>query len=424
MSDAQAHAPGAASPEDGNAPAPRDSLPLSRKVLFIGIIWVALVLLFELGARIVFFVRDDFNPYYLKFGFIPEVEYTSSDRDGYAKFRPNAARHQKLGPETISIRINGNGFRSDYDFAAPKPAGVFRIAALGASSTFGYSNRDHETYPYQLERLLREAYPDLTIEVLNLGIPEARLENLVALARTEFPGLQPDVVTLYSGANNATRDKPRDEAGVVYRVKDWFAFHSVAWSALHPLLLNVYYRVVKTFNRNVAGAPNLGIPVQLTPEQVERLRGSLRGSYRAQVETLADYVDSIGATLVPITQGYTLYKMERFRLREGGWRTYAGEVAFVDSMMARDGGLLAPHATMLIHNDLMNELRDLAADRGLPLVEGIAVLDDGREHMMASWVHVTPPGNGRLAAAIQDVLAADGLLPGSPPMPHAVTRAP
>jgi len=421
MSDALPRTTAPGSSGDADAPAHRDGLPLSKKLLFIGIIWVTLVLLFEVGARVVYFVQDDFNPYYLKFGFIPDVEYTSADSDGYAKFRPNAPRHQRVGRETIAIQINANGFRADYDFATPKPAGTLRIAALGASSTFGYSNRDHETYPYQLEQILRQQFPDRRIEVLNLGIPEARLENLIALARAEFPSLQPDIVTLYSGANNATRDKPRDEAGALYRMKDWFAFHSVAWRAIHPLLLNVYYRVIKTFNRDVAGAPNLGIPVQMTPEQVERLRGGLRRAYRTQVEELAAYVDSIGATLVPITQGYTLYRMARFPLREGGWRSYAGEVALVDSMLARDAGLLAPHTTMLIHNDLMNELRDLTAVRELPLVEGIPVLDDDREHMMSS-----PTGNGRLAAAIRDVLVAHGLLDPAGPAtaPRAVTHLP
>jgi hypothetical protein len=164
----------------------------------------------------------------------------------------------------------------------------------------------------------------------------------------------------------------------------------------------------------------------MAPDQVERLRLNLRDAYRAQVEELADYVDSIGATLVPITQGYTLYRMARFPIREGGWRTYAGEVAFVDSMLARGGGLLAPHTTMLIHNDLMNQLRALAAERSLPIVEGIPVLDDDREHMMSSWVHVSPTGNGRLAAAIRDVFVAHGLVGGAahPVAHHAVTRLP
>jgi hypothetical protein len=81
---------------------------------------------------------------------------------------------------------------------------------------------------------------------------------------------------------------------------------------------------------------------------------------------------------------------------------------------------------MLIHNDLMNELRDLTAVRELPLVEGIPVLDDHREHMMSSWVHVSPTGNGRLAAAIRDVLVAHGLLDPAGPAtaPRAVTHLP
>jgi len=63
--------------------------------------------------------------------------------------------------------------------------------------------------------------------------------------------------------------------------------------------------------------------------------------------------------------------------------------------------VLAPHSSILIHSDLMDELRRIAAERRLVLVEGIDALDAARSGSMGSFVHLTPKGNARLAAAIE-----------------------
>ena len=97
------------------------------------------------------YFREGRNPYYLTFGFVPDTEYHSAELAGYTKYQPRRPLHQKVGDETIEMAINGDGFRGPRDFERPKPAGRFRIAVLGESSTFGYLNRDTETYPVQLE---------------------------------------------------------------------------------------------------------------------------------------------------------------------------------------------------------------------------------------------------------------------------------
>ena len=48
------------------------------------------------------------------------------------------------------------------------------------------------------------------------------------------------------------------------------------------------------------------------------------------------------------------------------------------------------------------------AARNLTLIEGIEILDSDREHMMASWVHLTRDANERIATALRDTLVAKG----------------
>ncbi len=79
------------------------------------------------------------------------------------------------------VGINEQGFRGR-NFG-PKSPGVVRVVTLGASSTFGFYNRDHETYPHQLEQVLNERCDSQHFEVLNLGIPHSIASILIVSTR-------------------------------------------------------------------------------------------------------------------------------------------------------------------------------------------------------------------------------------------------
>lgn len=69
------------------------------------------------------------------------------------------------------IRINSAGFR-DYEFQKQKTNGVFRIAVLGNSITFGWGLALEDTYPKILENLLNEKKGNkkFTYQVYNFAI--------------------------------------------------------------------------------------------------------------------------------------------------------------------------------------------------------------------------------------------------------------
>ena len=120
------------------------------------------------------------------------------------------------GPFRVSV--NSLGFRGS-EIAVPKPAGTFRIFAIGESSTFGWKGvRSHEeAWPAVLEAKLRAAHPDRVIEVVNAGVPgytsvEQRINFMLRISH-----LQPDAILIYHGNNDLTWSwVPDIETNLVY----------------------------------------------------------------------------------------------------------------------------------------------------------------------------------------------------------------
>jgi len=379
----------------------RDNLPWQKKTIFLVILGCAALVILECGARLTFYFKEGRNPYYLKFGFVADTEFHSYEGPGYTKFQPNTFMHQQVNGQTISMKINSSGFRSPRDFIPPKDNTVFRIATLGSSSTFGYFVKDDQTYPSQLEGMLQVSYPERRIEVLNLGIPHARMDDIVALARHELAALKPNIVTLYEGANDAFWPKPRREAGKIYRLKDWLYFHSVLWRVVHSTVKYVYIFFAQTTSMDPIKLPHLGA-LQLTQSQIERLREEIRRNFRVNLEKLHEITDELGATLILITQNYSL-KMLPGSGFEDKWRTYEEELAILRDVQRKKRSLSPTQASFLIHSDLQNETKRFAKERSLGLVDGIAALKRDPSQML-SYVHLSPLGNQWIAKAIHDYL--------------------
>ena len=98
-----------------------------------------------------------------------------------------------------TVWTNNLGFRDD-EITVPKPAGVFRIACIGASTTFE-GPRNDLTYPNLLERRLREHFHTDRIEVINCGV--YGLDSAHEKARfQDYLDLQPDLIIHYNFVND------------------------------------------------------------------------------------------------------------------------------------------------------------------------------------------------------------------------------
>lgn len=97
---------------------------------------------------------------------------------------------------------NSLGYR-DREFPVKKPAGVFRIAVLGGSSTYTNEVKDNEkTFTAQLEKILRDKYGYENVEVINAGV--GGYNSWESLINLEFRVLdiEPDLIIVYHGTND------------------------------------------------------------------------------------------------------------------------------------------------------------------------------------------------------------------------------
>lgn len=314
------------------------------------------------------------------------VENHGQDMVGYNKFFPNESKTTKdvdTG-ERISVKINAQGFRGQ-DFRQGKPPGVIRILTLGASSTFGYYNRDDETYPHQLEKLLNERCGgNARFEVINFAIPHATSANIAAMFSAEGVKLAPDVVTFYEGRNDSGLSRrPEGMLEKLYSV------------LVHRLLLVAFIDQTVVGERVSLTDPSL----KLEPLMNERSRFFL-----ANLTALLDASRSAGSKLIVVSQQATsrsplpAAKQERLMLRG---ITYDHEAEEISRRISAKKVVTTYEYSLLIHQRLMKDMRQWAEKHDVPFIDVIGALDQDR-HYLLSWVHLHPDANRVVAAKLSE----------------------
>ncbi len=97
-------------------------------------------------------------------------------------------------------RINSQGFR-DYEYSQKKPAGVYRIAVIGDSVTFGKGVLLEDTYTKILEKEL-PSLCNKKIEVLNFGVYGYNTEQEVAVIKEHVLKYHPDMIIMLYTLND------------------------------------------------------------------------------------------------------------------------------------------------------------------------------------------------------------------------------
>ena len=108
-----------------------------------------------------------------------------------------------LGDRIFDLQTNSLGLRGD-EVQQPKPPDRYRILAVGDSCTFGSGAGQSDTYPAQLQRKLAALRPDLSVEVINAGVPGFTFYQMTRYLEIEGYGLEPDAVVLATGFNDAS----------------------------------------------------------------------------------------------------------------------------------------------------------------------------------------------------------------------------
>jgi lysophospholipase L1-like esterase len=134
------------------------------------------------------------------------------DKDEALNEQPHPYLLWENTPEYVSSdgikQTNHLGYRNSNDFNITKDAKVFRILALGGSTTYGYLlDGPDDAWPSQLEKMLNDALSKNSnidrIEVINGGLNYGTSAELLLhyLFRDRY--LNPDIVIIHTGGNDA-----------------------------------------------------------------------------------------------------------------------------------------------------------------------------------------------------------------------------
>jgi lysophospholipase L1-like esterase len=383
---------------------------IRNRLLALFLSGLAALGLVETGARVLYALKVGPSVLLYGTGFHRDyknanhtVMYHEDVRENYSKYHPHQVRlDQDVDTgEVFRVAINGRGFRGR-EFSDAKAPGTVRVVTLGASSTFGYHDRDHETYPAYLEQYLNERCPDSRFEVINLGIPHLSSSQIRSLFEAEALPLQPDVVTFYEGVNNTVQPDLRKELSQV------------------PVVSRIYRQARDTLLVVALGDSLVKSNARTySPEQVA---AHMEGKVEAFIEPLTGIAETArarGILFIAAKQQAKSNLVPRPQMR--GLR-YQDEVRLVRDKLDRQGSISAGELQFLTHDQLMGGLEQWAARNGVPLVDAISAMDQERDHLV-SWVHLTAGGNRILADALADeilvhrcasnaVVAQEGSQPG------------
>ena len=131
------------------------------------------------------------------------VLFTSLDPSEYA-FTPHPylSYYPNPGYKRGLTSHNSLGYRND-EFPLEKPDGVYRIVALGGSSTYDVSIEDnHQIFTAQLEKLLKDEYGYQNVQVINAGVPGYNSWEMLGNLEFRVLDLDPDLIIIYEGVND------------------------------------------------------------------------------------------------------------------------------------------------------------------------------------------------------------------------------
>ncbi len=387
-------------PREGDSPKRQSTLKIrqlsiQKKIAFSLFTVLILFLGAELVCRVGGCLVYGFSPYYLFYGW----EKWMADQNpgghsfmgkGYFKFHPNQVVNEYgMFAKPTPIRINNMGFRGQ-DFDATKDKNTFRIICLGGSSTFGFFDRDDFTYP----ALLQERFDEdgrTQVEVINTGVPHAKLDNLVGMLRGELLGYDPDLITLYTGFNDASYYL---DANVMQRTARWVHGHFATYVALKNVL-------------DAVGGPTLhskwrGFGKSASHEAITTQVRLHREKFHSNIMEILSLADQAGVQVVFILQPVDL--IDRRKHRHGTHDKvvpYWDEVASIRQKYDEAQPLAHSEVSLLVHSGFMEILRTLSAEKQLILVDNIAIVDANPSYF-ASYVHLTEEANASLADALYE----------------------
>ena len=167
-----------------------------KKELLLLVCTLLLFFLFFEGLLRIFY-STEMDPYYDKgIGLVGPIVMEPKNPNFPLELIPNSEAN--IGG--VSYKINSKGLR-DYEHSYEKQENTLRILIMGDSVTMGYAVDFNDTYPKQLEKLLKN-----NVEVLNFGIMGYNTWHEFELLKEEGIKYKPDMIIFGYVLNDLERD--------------------------------------------------------------------------------------------------------------------------------------------------------------------------------------------------------------------------
>lgn len=342
---------------------------------------------------------------------------------------------------------------------ADKPAGGLRVVAVGGSATAGLGFSPNVSFSRELERMLRAACPDRPIELLNLGVVALDSAQVRWVVDDVCRNAEPDVLLIYCGNNEFLELHAQKfleaqgpaETGLADLLGDTNLYRSLGGlsrmagrgrdvtvsdmakaqarvsetemvavvqvsSAEHAAVIDAYETNLRAM---IDSAERAGTGVvlmtvasnwewggrdDLPAGWIDELLGGRSPAGPADLETALARVDERLAAADDRDRSAWRFKRGRLLGRLGRWEPARDELR---ASMNED---LRLRRALDVQAD---RVRALAAERDVPCLDTIAMLAAADEHgivgsrVFYDYVHFTPEGCARVAAALFDVLSSE-----------------
>lgn len=271
-------------------------MSLARKLLFSLLTLLLFLLAAELGLRAVGYPPVAENP---------QLEHPSVYWQDDPNWVDKPVLHKEYAPTTFPVSTDENGLRAPLH-GVHKPAGVFRVMALGCSTTYGWGVKNDESYPARLEHYLRASGRE-NIEVINAGQPGYTTfqglwlwdggENDISLAEYE-----PDVVLVGYVVQDAREVAYSDKSQALIQGEAAFLKRNILWNSQ-------LYRALKVL---------LGDVQVRAKDELQRVYRVGDRDYLENLRGLVQRIEAAGAQPVffgfPLeVEGYTAYHRKLLR---------------------------------------------------------------------------------------------------------------
>ncbi len=307
------------------------------------------------------------------------------------------------GLSTAHDHVNSLGYRGP-EIALPKPADVYRIVAIGGSTTYGlFLDLWQLAYPRQLEEMLQRDYGYDQVEVINAGVPQYSTWESAVNMLLRIPDLEPDLVIIYHGINDVgvRLTDPDFYDGLNTGKGYWVDLDDplppgVLWRFALKRLgyeLPVAYELDSTFKRpdgirscdqDTSGAESVCEGFDMTASEV--MRANPPTYFERNLRNMIRLARGMNSDVLLLTWAYSP----------------------LDFPEAGGGGMIHRHLQDGVdeHNDIVGRLAD---DEGTLFFDLAASMPIDEQYWV-NGVHMKAAGTAEMARQIAEYLAASGLL--------------